>query len=1753
MGVITNIISTIFTSTGAGDVTGDTERLGRAQTRLGQSSAGTGRQFSAQASGLGGLVAAYAGAAATSFALQAAFTGLANSARSLQTLEGLTALAAASGIAGKDLLATTQKITKGQLSLVESAQQVNLAVSAGFNTDQIEGLSEVALKASRALGRDLGDAYTRVVRGSAKMETELLDELGIYTKIEPATRAYALSIGKTVGQLSEYERRQAFVNAVVAEGQRKFSSINTTIPTAAEKIEAFGKRIVDLGIQLGAFLAERLAPLADFFTNNLAAAIGAFGILGSLVLGKTFSVLKEKIQGFQNWVEGSATAINQRILNLTKASAQRTQAAQASVAGISLVNKGTTGIGSELKDLKDIAAQRALTTQELTKAQSVLQKRITNLNTLRAAEVRQIVTARAARAATVAGTAAHVAAQLQLTNLSKKLKATNSLLSATTTQLNAVTAATTSSNAAFARFASAVVRRVGTAAAAIARLGMAIVGIGGFILSAVSIIGVFGTSIAKALGKGDEFNGWVQGIGKTIKAVFSPEIVKNTKAVFQGITAGSLTSLEKTNQKLRELDSFKFKQKKYLGITIEIEKTKEDLVKEVSSLLSNISLDKGLGVADIVSTGSFWGTTLAGAFAGALLGGFSGLPGAIAGALYGGLSAAIGNIMLNIGDDAVQASSASMRKIQSVYSRELANLSATAGPKAAETAAKALAVLEDQYGAAARLDPAAKEYLETAKKLVLEGVKQVDNVTQIAEIIAATGKSADQVVKNYNFDDSLTNLYSAVESKSLGIKIKIINTDIIESFLTSTLQYNIPIDPDLLSSPANRQALYKIQDQLRMGISMSDILVDFNIQGADPKILDFIADLNYEGLEAQNTFARFGNVTKTINIGQIFAEAIAEGKEINSLLFMTVDLLASTEEGINTGTLSFEQYSQAIGNISSAIETTKRSIPGLNSAIQETINAIVLGQRYNLDTSMAEDMLVLLQDQRDAALTAIQAEERKLTILKAQEGILKNQIAITSFIANNTPKDTNMFDLELAIFKSAASNKGEELAITIDYMSQIVTKTNAARAAYDAYAAGVTSSGLSGNIQAVLLSATSESLYDTVDTLNEIEGVQAEVVGNNIQIQDSSIAGVQSATGSIKTITGTVSKAIQTEALLGNDAINSITANATEALSLAISSMKDYMAEYNTLIADIDNQLIELSGKERIATIQFAADLSQVYRDIDIIKQEAAIEQLNLNIDLVKAKEGAGAITGIEAAKQENAIRQQILQEQETLILLQAANEFAALEDRRTLLGEEHKQNLTRLEQEAQLVRDKIAADLSYITALIGVYEENISKTQVANQSLITGFTTAGNNFNTDLAGVFTQASSAIGTAIASMGTSTPGVLAITSSAPSLAIIETNFATLQDSFVASAGEALTANETRLNALTEAENTRYSRAEEMITAEQERIIANYNARLEALAKEGDIEGYNAVAREKKAAEAGGADAKLSEIDKKLMQLFDSIKGHIETALMGLNNLLFYGEGNFGDIMGNLFKSIQQDFFKQTIAQPLSDALTTGLFGLFGVDVGAVNTKGERGLTYEGNNLLVKVVNASEFGLGGALGGATDPNNPEATGVVGWMSKLFGKDGTVSGFFSNLFGEGGILSNLLGGFGSFLGSIFKAIFGGIFGGGLATGGIAHMAQGGVAGASALRRDRIPTLLEPGEFVVRKPAAKMIGTPALNSLNATGQMPNTNAAPIINIKNEGTAKDVQTSQPRFDGDKFVIDIILRDLSNNGPIRRSLRGGNI
>ena len=291
MATIRNTIDTQFTSRGARAVQQDTENVGRAQTRMGQASASAGRSFAAQSQGLGGLVGAYAGAAATVFALEAAFTALASAAQAETIVKGTSALATGIAQSGPQIIKSIQDITQSQLTLAEAAQNANIGLSAGFDRTQIEGLTKVAMQASRALGRNLTDSLQRVFRGVAKLEPELLDELGIFVRIEPAVAKYARQLGVAANSLTQFERGQAFANAAIEEGTRKFGMIDTTAPSAQKSLEQLQTQIQELAKEFGQFINAILLPFVNFLKNDAGNALVLFGGIVLLVFNKALTSL----------------------------------------------------------------------------------------------------------------------------------------------------------------------------------------------------------------------------------------------------------------------------------------------------------------------------------------------------------------------------------------------------------------------------------------------------------------------------------------------------------------------------------------------------------------------------------------------------------------------------------------------------------------------------------------------------------------------------------------------------------------------------------------------------------------------------------------------------------------------------------------------------------------------------------------------------------------------------------------------------------------------------------------------------------------------------------------------------------------------------------------------------------------------------------------------------------------------------------------------------------------------------------------------------------------------------------------------------------------------------------------------------------------------------------------------------------------------------------------------------------------------
>lgn len=256
-----------------------------------------GRDFAKQSRELGGLVRLYATYAATLFATEAAFRGLSEAMNTTNMIAGLNQLGAASGVAMGGLAKRFSEASGGAISLRESMEATAKAVSSGLSQAQFLKLGDVAKKASQALGVNMSDAVSRLTRGITKLEPELLDELGIFTKVGKATEDYARAIGKPVSALTDFEKRQAFANAVLEEGARKFGQIE--IPTNPyDKLLATLKNVAQAGLEI---VNNVLGPFAKLLANNSVLLVGAITLIGA-------KIVKDALPAIGEWRVGLKAA-----------------------------------------------------------------------------------------------------------------------------------------------------------------------------------------------------------------------------------------------------------------------------------------------------------------------------------------------------------------------------------------------------------------------------------------------------------------------------------------------------------------------------------------------------------------------------------------------------------------------------------------------------------------------------------------------------------------------------------------------------------------------------------------------------------------------------------------------------------------------------------------------------------------------------------------------------------------------------------------------------------------------------------------------------------------------------------------------------------------------------------------------------------------------------------------------------------------------------------------------------------------------------------------------------------------------------------------------------------------------------------------------------------------------------------------------------------------------------------------------------
>ena len=185
------------------------------------------------------------------------------------------------------ILAAITKGAQGTVSQMDMMRQANQAILLGIpvTAAQMEELSRVALRLGRAVGRGPADALGDLITGFGRMSPLILDNLGLTLKAEEAYENYAKSIGKTVEQLTDAEKRIGFFSEGMKKARERSEQLGEMTGGLTERWAKLGAQFEDVQVKAGQLLLPWLEKAVDLLGGITSGANAAVDALSNLAKG----------------------------------------------------------------------------------------------------------------------------------------------------------------------------------------------------------------------------------------------------------------------------------------------------------------------------------------------------------------------------------------------------------------------------------------------------------------------------------------------------------------------------------------------------------------------------------------------------------------------------------------------------------------------------------------------------------------------------------------------------------------------------------------------------------------------------------------------------------------------------------------------------------------------------------------------------------------------------------------------------------------------------------------------------------------------------------------------------------------------------------------------------------------------------------------------------------------------------------------------------------------------------------------------------------------------------------------------------------------------------------------------------------------------------------------------------------------------------------------------------------------------------
>ncbi len=220
----------------------------------------------------------------------AAFVRRAKQVESIST--AFTNLSEGVGIVANDFLPALRESLKGTVSDLDIMRTTNNALLLGVvkSQEQFAELATVARRLGRAVGRDAVDALNDLAVGIGRQSRLILDNLGIIINVTKAYEDFAATLGLSADELTDNQKRQAFLNATMEQSRRKLKSLGPDVLTVADQWDRLTASINNTIDALATSLVGGNLPsaIADFIDENLQRIV-ASALAAEIAISRTLN------------------------------------------------------------------------------------------------------------------------------------------------------------------------------------------------------------------------------------------------------------------------------------------------------------------------------------------------------------------------------------------------------------------------------------------------------------------------------------------------------------------------------------------------------------------------------------------------------------------------------------------------------------------------------------------------------------------------------------------------------------------------------------------------------------------------------------------------------------------------------------------------------------------------------------------------------------------------------------------------------------------------------------------------------------------------------------------------------------------------------------------------------------------------------------------------------------------------------------------------------------------------------------------------------------------------------------------------------------------------------------------------------------------------------------------------------------------------------------------------------------------------